>query len=290
MANISRQIKRRILTTSNISKITKAMEMVAASKMRKAQAQALKNRAFARAIENSLKNVAAHTDANLHPLLAQHAAGKDVLIVISTNKGLCGGLNTNLFRQLNNWSQQHKNPAIIAVGKKAVQFVRKTSLDLLAEFISIPEHVNAADTTVVSSLIIEKFLNKEFKSVNILYMDFISTISQTVRITRLLPIAQEKTEEKVLDFMPTIKEEYIFEPNAKAILNSLLPYYVENTIYQIFLEAKASEHSARMVTMKNASENAQELVGELKLILNKSRQASITSELLDITTAAMTLS
>lgn len=289
MANTSRQIKRRILTAGNISKITKAMEMVAASKMRKAQAQALKNRSFARAIESSLKNVAAHTDASLHPLLSQHFTGKDVLIVISTNKGLCGGLNTNLFRQLNSWSKQVENPAIIAVGKKAIQFVRKTNLELLAEFVNIPEHVEAEDTTAVSSLIMEKFLNEQFKSVNIIYMDFINTISQKARITRILPVAQEKTEEDDLELVPTIKKEYLFEPNAKAILNSLLPYYVENTIYQIFLESKASEHSARMVAMKNASENAQELVDELKLIFNKSRQANITNELLDITTAALTL-
>ncbi|MEN8252919.1 MAG: ATP synthase F1 subunit gamma [Patescibacteria group bacterium] len=289
MANTSRQIKRRISTASNISKITKAMEMVAASKMRKAQAQALKNRAFARAIENSLKNVASHTDADLHPLLTQHDAGQNVLIVVATNKGLCGGLNTNLFRQLNSWIKTQDNPAIIAVGKKAVQFIRKTNFELIAEFVEIPEHVNPEDTTAVSSLVMEKFLNSQFKTVSIIYMDFINTISQKVRISRILPIAPEKTEIDDVKIIPIVKKEYVFEPNPKEILNSLLPYYVENTVYQIFLEAKASEHSARMVAMKNASENAQELVGELKLMFNKSRQASITNELLDITTAALTL-
>jgi len=289
MAENSRQIKTRIGTAKNIAKITKAMEMVAASKMRKAQEQALKNRAYARAISDSLQKIAGSTSNSLHPLLSQPEIGQDILVIISTNKGLCGGLNTNLFRQVNYWISEQTNPAVIAVGKKAINFVSKTSLKLIAKFAEIPEQVEPGDTLGVSSLMMEKFLSHEFKSVSIIYMDFINTISQKVRITRVLPIAPEETSADDLEIIPEIHKEYLFEPNPKKILNDLLPYYVENSLYQMFLEAKASEHSARMVAMKNASENANELVDELQLVYNKQRQANITNELLDITTASLTL-
>jgi len=209
--------------------------------------------------------------------------------MISTNKGLCGGLNTNLFKSSNAWQKEKPNFQTITIGKKATHFSQKMGWPVVAQFTDLPEHISPNDTMAVSSLIMEKFLSHEFKSVYVVYMDFINTISQKVRITRLLPIAHGETAEDDLEVVPEVKKEYLFEPSPKAILNSLLPYYVENSIYQILLEAKASEHSARMVAMKNASENAEELVSELNLVFNKSRQAAITEELLDIATASLTI-
>lgn len=289
MANI-RQLKRRIKTANNTSKITKAMEMVAASKMIRAQSQALEARPYSEALFNSLNTVATYSDESLHPLLSKHLSGVDVLVVISTEKGLCGSLNTNLLKATLEWIKDHPSGKIIAVGKKAAQFVRLTEAELYAQFTDLPEHITASDVLPITSLLMENFLSQEFRSVDVLYTNFVNTLSQYVDTRHLLPLSTD-TPYDVDDTMtiPTMSNEYTFEPTAKEILNQLLPLYVEQTVYHLFLEARASEHSARMVAMKNASENADELVDELKLLFNKSRQAAITAELLDIVTASMTL-
>lgn len=288
MAN-TRQIKRRIGTAANISKITKAMEMVSASKMRRAQQQAISARPYTRAIQASLQKVAQFTDPSLHPLLAYHTEGKNILILFSTDRGLCGGLNTNLFKNTWQWSKAHSNMEVIVIGKKAVAFARKMGLTIHAQFTDMPEILSVANILPITQLITDGFLSRNFKSVFMIHMDFINTLSQKVKITQLLPLTVETVESDQSIVRPIMHSEYTFEPNAKEILNELLPYYLENTLYQTLLEAKASEHSARMVAMKNASDNAKELVGELKLIYNKSRQAAITNELLDITTATLTV-
>ncbi len=288
MAN-TRHIKRRITASQNISKITKAMEMVAASKMRRAQDQAVSSRPYSRALQSSLQKVGQHTDPSFHPLLQSHAAGKTVLVLLSTDKGLCGGLNTNLFKLLWNQAKQAESVAVIAVGRKATAFCRLMGLDIYAQFTDLPEKIAFTDVLPITSLLMDGFLNKEFKEIYLLYTDFINTLSQKATLTQLLPLPKQENFVDESMIVPTVESEYLFEPNPKDILSQLLPYYIENTVYQAFLEAKASEHSARMVAMKNASENASELVAELRLLYNKSRQASITSELLDITTATLTV-
>jgi F-type H+-transporting ATPase subunit gamma len=285
----ARQIKRRISASQNISKITKAMEMVAASKMKRAQDQAVATRPYSTALHKSLLKLGSFTVPDLHPLLAQPTIGSDAIVVIATDKGLCGGLNTNLFKALMNEYRQATNPQIIVVGRKAVAFAKLLGLPIYAQFIQMPDKISAKDALPISTLVIQKFLDGTFKSVKLIYTDFINTLSQQVKTTPLLPLTKPTEYSDDTMVVPQIKSEYAFEPSPEEILSQLLPYYIENTVYQSFLEAKASEHSARMVAMKNASENASELVGELKLIFNKSRQASITSELLDITTSALTI-
>lgn len=289
MAN-ARQIKRRIGAASNISKITKAMEMVAASKMKRAQDQAILARSYAVALQDSLQKLASQSDPSLHPLLSHHYQGIDVLLVIGTNKGLCGSLNTQLFKKMDEWRKSHPNVEVIAVGKKIVNFCRLGGFKVHAQYTDIPENVTSSDLVPISSMVIDGFLNKQYKSVGIVFMDFINTLSQKPKVTELLPMSKEETKEEAEENQAKLyKVDYLFEPDPAKILSSLLPFYIENSIYQAFLESRASEHSARMVTMKNASENAYELVDELKLVFNKSRQAAITSELLDITTASLTL-
>ncbi len=285
----ARQIKQRIKTSKNISKITKAMEMVSASKMRRAQAQALATRPYTRALQDSLSTLASSIKTKLHPFLISHSEGVDVAVIISTDKGLCGSLNPNLFKEAIKWEKEHKHGKFIAVGKKAVAFAKIFGLDIYAQFIDLPDKIKVADTLPLASIVATEFRKKKFKTVSIIYMDFISTLVQKVRTIELLPlpkILKTSDDDKALVDVTT-QTKYIFEPSAKEILNDLLNYYLENTVYQSFLEAKASEHSARMVAMKNASENASELMSELKLKFNKSRQAGITSELLDITTAIL---
>lgn len=291
MAN-TQQLKRRINTVNNISKITKAMEMVAASKMKRAQDQALKARAYALALSASLQKLSEIVDPRLHRLLGHHQEGKSLVILVSTEKGLCGSLNANLFKKLWQWWQKVDDPELIVIGKKAVTFAKNhAQFKLYAQFTDLPEELHYSDIVAVTSMVIEKFLTHEFRSVTLIYSDFINTLTQKTKVEQLLPL---KFEEK--KFIPTgdvvpgqIKKDYLFEPSPQLILDKLLPFYIENTVYHAFLESKASEHSARMVAMKNASENAAELTDELKLIFNKSRQESITKELLDISTAMVTL-
>jgi F-type H+-transporting ATPase subunit gamma len=289
MANNIRQIKRRITASQNISKITKAMEMVAASKMKRAQDQALASRPYSQALLNSLHKVSTKSDRSLHPLLSKHYEGEAVLIIFSTNKGLCGGFNTNLFKATLAWKHRHPDGVIVAVGRKAVAFSRMMGYTVHAQFTDIPEKATFSDILPITSLVMQGYLEQKFRQVDVLYMDFVNTLSQKPKTIQLLPIQEEVGYADETMITPTITSEYIFEPDPKTILEHLLPYYIENTLYQTMLESKASEHSARMVAMKNASENAAELVHELRLLFNKSRQAAITSELLDITTASLTI-
>lgn len=282
----ARQVKQRISTAKNISKITKAMEMVSASKMKRAQEQTLAARPYAQALADSLRTLAEEATPDLHPLLSNHTEGSDVLIIVSTDRGLCGSLNQNMFKKALDWYKTHPQGKFIVVGKKAVAFAKFLGLDIIAQFTNIPDKVSVADILPITTLVIDQFTQHHYRSVGIVYMDFINTLSQKVTLNQLLPI-KNLTEEVIL--VETEKSEYIFEPTPAEILQELLPYYVENAVYQSFLEGKASEHSARMVAMKNASENAKELVKELQLLYNKSRQESITKELLEITTATMTL-
>jgi F-type H+-transporting ATPase subunit gamma len=286
----ARQIKQRIKTAQNISKITKAMEMVSASKMRRAQAQALATRPYTKALQESLSTLAATIKTDAHPFLTEHPEGIDVAIVISTDKGLCGGLNQNLFKAAISWQKKHPQGKLIVVGKKAVAFARIYGLNVHAQFTDLPDTIKSSDIIPISTIASGDFLKKNFKTVSVIYMDFISTLVQKVNQIDLLPLPKLEEEIDVKDktlVNRKIQTEYIFEPSPEEILDDLLNYYLENSIYQAFLEARASEHSARMVAMKNASENAGDLMSELKLQFNKSRQAGITSELLDITTAIL---
>lgn len=289
-----RQIKRRISAAKNISQITKAMEMVSASKMRRAQEHALAARPYTRALQASLQKVSEDINPALHALLQHHFEGNDVLLLVSTDKGLVGGLNNHLFKETYEWLRTHPGAVCVAIGKKAVRFCQLAGITIHAQFTELPEKMTTDAIAPITTLLTSGFLDKTFRSVTVLYMDFINTLSQEVRAIQLLPLQQHHTTnmpnaDQNRITAPKLIHEYVFEPSATEILNDLLPYYIENTIYQAFLEARASEHSSRMVAMKNASENAGDLVKELKLEYNKTRQAAITNELLDITTAILTI-
>lgn len=285
----ARQVKQRIATAKNISKITKAMEMVSASKMRKAQEKALNARAYSQAIISSLHLLSENSDASLHPLLKINQSGDHIAVIISTDRGLCGNLNQAMFKALINWKKTYENGYVLAVGKKAIQFCQYYGIAIHAQFTNIEDNVSTSDITPISQMLINGYINNQYQTVTIFYTNFVNTLTQKPIRYQLLPLQSEKIKEDLTPIDTNQHAEYIFEPSSQEILNSLLPFYVENTIFQSFLESKASEHSARMVTMKNASDNAREVVSELQLISNKQRQASITSELLDITTATVSL-
>lgn len=294
MSNIQ-AVKRRITTAKNIKQITKAMEMVAASKMRRAQLQALASRPYARKLQTTLLTIAAMIGSTDHPLLKQNESGQDVIVLVSTDKSLAGSLNSNLFRATADFVDTFERPdnlSFIIAGQKARRFVVTGDHPLYAEFSNLPDPLTFADVLPISQMIMDGFLKKEFRSVTFLYMDFISTLVQKVRPFRLLPLPKTWEDlfdepEELIDVGTKESKDYLFEPTPKDILDWLLPYYVEQIVYQTFLEAKASEHSARMVAMKNASDNAGEIISDLTLIYNKQRQAKITSELLDNSTASL---
>lgn len=285
----ARLIKSRIKSASNISKITKAMEMVSASKMRRSQTQALRSRPYTHKLVSMLHTIAAHTESSLHPLLQKGKAEAPLaLVIISTDRGLAGSLNANLFRQALHEIEANPNCVLITVGKKAKDFALKTGKTIYAQFEGLPDKLSLADIMPISSLLTEHFLLGKFSCVKTVYMQFITTLTQKAEINQILPVATAEVVEKE-SFVKGSKKEYTFEPSPQEMLGVLLPFYAENGFYQIMLEAKASEHSARMVAMKNASDNAKEVVSSLRLEYNKSRQSAITSELLDITTAAITV-
>jgi len=290
MAN-TRDIRRRIKSIRNTAQITKAMQMVAASKMRKAQQHALAGRPYAELLNKVLVSLQKRTNPQLHPLLEIRPLKKELVLIISTDKGLCGGLNTNLFREAANFDQT--KTAFVVSGKKARQFIARTKRELLADF-ELKDSPSFVESKPLSKFCIEKFLRREVDKVSVLYTHFINTISQRAVVQTLLPISSfdlpkgVTAEETKQDLDPMLG--YVFEPKAEELLGVVLPYYIQFQVFQMILDARASEHSARMVAMKNATDNAEQFIKDLTLEYNKMRQAGITTELLEIATAQMALS
>ena len=262
--------------------------MVAASKMRRAQQHALSGRAYASLMNKVLVSLQKRTDPRLHPLLEIRPIKKELLLIISTDKGLAGALNTNLFREAANFDQS--KTAFVVTGKKARQFVARTKREMLADF-ELKDSPSFVETKPISKFVTEKFLKREVDKVSVLFTHFINTVNQRATIETLLPISSfdlpKKHEESPEDQDPLLG--YVFEPNAETVLDVMLPYYIQYQVYQMILDARASEHSARMVAMKNATDNANQFIKDLTLEYNKMRQAGITTELLEIATAQMAL-
>jgi len=288
----TRDIRRRIKSVKNTAQITKAMQMVASAKMRKAQQAAISGRPYAMLMNNVLAAVSAGAGDFTHPLLESRDVKKRALVIISTDKGLCGGLNTNLLREV---AKYDKATTIhVTAGRKASQFVARTKRELAAEF-SYKDNPAYAEARAISKFVQEMFLSGKVDQVDVLFTNFISTMVQKPEARQLLPIreitaldadVQGESTGKALEKSTT---EYLFEPGADAVLGSLLPHYLNFQVYQFLLEAKASEHSARMVAMKSATDNAKQMIKDLTLEYNKLRQANITRELLEITSAAMAM-
>ncbi len=274
-----RKVKRRIKGVQNISKITRAMEMVAASKMRKAQERGLQGRPYAEKIEQVIADLAALPETReRHPLLYQHPVKKIGILHITPDRGLCGGLNSNLSRSLANFILEQKDipVQVVALGRKGREFITRAGINMSAEFEGLGDQPGFLDTLPISNLIINGYTAGNIDKVYISYTRFINTMSQAPEMKQLLPVrpAQIPGGQNV---------DYIYEPDAQAVLGGLLPRFVEMEIYHAILESIASEQSARMVAMRSATDSANELIGQLTLLYNKARQESITRDLLDIT-------
>ncbi|MDA8187707.1 MAG: ATP synthase F1 subunit gamma [Dehalococcoidales bacterium] len=280
----TRQLRRRIRSVKNTSQITKAMEMVAASKMRRAQMMVLSSRPYSEKMGELLSHLAAAVKSSEvpHPLLESRETRNVGLLVVTANRGLCGGLNSNAIRQAGSFILDQQNPVkIVAVGRKGRDWFVRRDQNVIAEFIQLPDRPALIDTTPISHILIDEYVRGEVDEVYAVFSQFVSTLVQKPVLKRLLPIEPAA--------LTGARAEYIYEPSAGDVLTKLVPRYVEVQVYQAILEASASEWSARMVAMRNATENAHEMIGDLTLSLNRARQASITTEITEISAGAEAL-
>ena len=274
-----RVIRRRIKSVQSTAKVTRAMEMIAASKMKQAQQRTLAARPYAEKMKEVLADVSGKQQQGeeLHPLLQRREVQRIGIVHITPDRGLCGGLNANINKMTNTYMEEQSVPSsVIAVGKKGRDFISRYTDSLLAEFTDMGDKPSLVDTLPISRIVIDDFLNGSFDKVYVAYTKFISTVNQIPVLEELLPVDQIEGEEKAENV------EYIYEPSVAGVLDQLLPRYVEMQIYHAVLESIASEQSARMVAMRNATDAAKDMIEELTLQLNKARQEMITKELLDI--------
>jgi F-type H+-transporting ATPase subunit gamma len=295
MANL-RDIRRRIKSVKNTAQITKAMQLVAASKMKKAQDQAVAGRSYADLLNKVLVNLKEYTGEEDHPLLKEQDGSRELVILVTTDKGLCGPLNTNLLRLV--MDQVSKDADFITIGNKGRQALVRVKRNIVADF-SVKDPVAFLEVKPVAEFVMEKFLAGDYDKVTVAFTNFKNTISQEPLLETLLPISPiELGKAKGYEGVGKVESShegdhhyggYIFEPDARGVLDMIVPQYVGYQLYQMVLESRASEHSARMVAMKAATDNAKQMIKDLTLDYNKQRQAAITSELLEITTAMRAL-
>ncbi len=283
MANL-RDIRRRIKSVKNTAQITRAMQLVAAAKMKKAQDQALAGREYSSHLTQVLFDIRKNFSEESHPLLEKREGNRELVLVISTDKGLCGPLNTNLARKLR--AVASPDADYVTVGRKLRVLLEKLGSNIVADFV-VKDPVPFAQTRPIAKFLTEQFLSGKYDKVSIAFTNFVNTLRQEPEVVTLLPIREQANAEVFGAETITADRghDFTFEPNAAEVLAAILPLYVNYEVFQAHVESRASEHSARMVAMKSATDNAKKFIKELTLEYNKLRQGAITAELLEITTA-----
>lgn len=273
-----RDIRRRIRSVENTGKVTNAMSLIAASKMRRAQLAVTDGRPYAEKIHEVIATLAAQPtdDETVHPLLERRPVNTVGMVVITPDRGLAGGMHANINRQVARFILgSDATVRSIVVGRKGRDFLVRYTDTVQAVFTDLSDRVSLADTTAISRLVIDGYTEGQFDEVHLAYMRFVSTVQQEPIIERILPV-----EPAALESAQRVG--YIYEPDPTTVLSALLPQFVEMQVYHAILESIASEQSARMVAMRNATDNANQLASDLTLVMNKLRQDSITNELLDL--------
>ena len=284
----TRDIRRRIKSVKNTRQITKAMELVAASKMKKAQQIALGGLPYATLLADMLAALSTGIEESAHPFLTQREVKTRGILLITTDKGLCGPLNSNLFKLVGEIRTPVK---YYSIGRKGTQFLARTKRPVVADF-QVHDLVPFGEVKVAAEFMVKQYLAGEIDTIEVIYSRFKNTLVQTPVVRPVLPLHSVKEflqelgrEASAPPFSSDDPREVLFEPSVEVVLNALLPFYVDHQVHQFALSAKASEHSARMVAMKTAKDNATELLGDLTLEYNKARQAAITQEILELSSA-----
>ncbi len=280
----AREIRRRIRSVKNIAKITRAQQLVAAARMRRAQQRVTEARPYAEALADVLAGLANQAGRARHPLLVQRPPERILVVEVTPDRGLCGALISNIHRRVaRELVDRTGQKSMLAVGRKARDFARRTHTPLLAEFTGLPDSPSLADITPAARLVIDAYSDQQTDLVLLGYTRFISTLTQHAVLEQLLPVVPPQGAAGAVS-------NFLYEPDEAAVLADLLPRYIEMRLFQALLESKASEQSARMVAMRNATDNANELASDLTLTLNKARQAGITREIAEIAAGAAALS
>jgi F-type H+-transporting ATPase subunit gamma len=285
----TRDIRRRIKSVKNTRQITRAMELVAASRMKKAQDMAIAGREYTYLLADILSSISTRLTEVSHPLLQRREIRARGILLLTTDRGLCGPLNSNLFRLVTEIKETVK---FVSVGRKGTQFLGRSQRPLIADFV-VDDTVPFKDVLPVAEFMVKQFLEGEIDTVEILFPRFVNTLVQEPTLVSLLPLPDLKEMVRTIRAGLHYKEaeplnddrQMLFEPDLKQLLNTILPLYANREIYQFMLSTKASEHSARMVAMKSATDNAGKLIDDLNLEFNKARQAAITQEILEIAAA-----
>jgi F-type H+-transporting ATPase subunit gamma len=278
-------LRKRIATVRSTQKITKAMKMVSAAKLRRAQEAAERARPYAQKVSEMFAAVVADLEGTAHPLLARRDEQRIELIVVTSDRGLCGGYNANLVRRAEAFVRERpgKQIVITGVGRKSLEFFRRRGAKIAGEYTDVMNRAAIDTARALAQGLTERFASGETDAVYLLYSQFRSAMSQIPTVTKLLPVTRPESAE------PTLPTDYIFEPPRPELLAALLPRYIETLLMQALLESIASEHGARMTAMENATTNAAEMIDRLTLSMNRARQASITTELMEIVSGAEAL-
>jgi F-type H+-transporting ATPase subunit gamma len=279
-----REIRRRIGSVRNIKQITRAMQFVAASKLKRAQDSTLQSRPYAGKIDEVLADLASVLGADDHPLLAKRETGTRLLVLLTSDRGLAGSLSTNVIRRASEEiTAEQGDLKLVTVGRKGHAAMRRAHVPIVATFDGYGERPDFASVIPLARLLTDDYISAAYAAIDLVYPQFVSTLVQRPTVERLLPIEPSEDTEGIPG------RQFIFEPSPQAVLEQLVPRYVAARVYQAALELTASFYSAQMVAMKNATENAQELIDDLTLTYNKVRQANITREMIEIATGAQAL-
>jgi F-type H+-transporting ATPase subunit gamma len=291
-----REIRRRVTSVTSTQKITKAMKMVAAAKLRRAQEALVSARPYAQKMGELMRHIVAKVDPSIHPLFQKRDVHRVMVIVVSGDRGMCGAFNGNIIKaaidhvntQYADLMKEPDSVRIVTVGKKAADFFSKRNYNIYAKHIGLFGNLHIGHARTIIQPLVDGYLKGEFDKVEVIYNEFKSVIQQRIVVEQILPILPEQIQ-KTKDFHSLAQIDYIYEPSSSEIINVLLPKHLNFFIWHVLLESSTAEEGARMTAMNNATENAKELISDLTLSYNKARQASITKELLEIVSGAEAL-
>lgn len=279
-----RELKRRLRSVRNIQQVTKAMQTVAASRMRRAQQSVLASRPYEERLRTVLNDLGPYAEPEDNPLLARRPVQRVAIVLVTSDRGLVGAMNMNVIRATLRFAQTQRSASYVAVGRKGIAALRRLRSPLTAEFSGLGDRPSSTETNIIARVAQEEFVAGRVDEVHLAFTRFVNTLRQVPTVRRIVPLVPEEED---IDELPPLQ--YIFEPDARTVLGAVLPRLIEVAVYQAVLESIASEQSARMVAMRNATDNAGDLIDALQLAANKARQTRITKEMLEIASGAQAL-